>query len=85
MAVAKWLGTSLGWAFGGPIGALIGFAGPRVIKQTIGQDLPPGFQSSDFQKEHGFVDLIVNRKELKELLKKILNFFVEEKLEPNEK
>ena len=57
-------------------GALIGFAGPRVIKQTIGQDLPPGFQRSQFQLEHGFVDLIVNRKEMRSTLEKVLNFFV---------
>jgi acetyl-CoA carboxylase carboxyl transferase subunit beta len=56
-------------------GALIGFAGPRVIKQTIGQDLPEGFQRAQFQLEHGFVDLIVNRKELKDTLIKILSFF----------
>jgi len=58
-------------------GALIGFAGPRVIKQTIGQDLPPGFQSSNFQMEHGFVDLIVKRTQMRETLSKILQFFVE--------
>lgn len=58
-------------------GALIGFAGPRVIKQTIGQDLPEGFQRSKFQLEHGFVDLVVNRKEMKETLGKILTFFVD--------
>jgi len=57
-------------------GALIGFAGPRVIKQTIGQDLPDGFQRAQFQLEHGFVDMIVNRKEMKETLVKILTFFV---------
>ncbi len=45
--------------------ALIGFAGPRVIKQTIGQDLPAGFQRSEFLLEHGFVDAIVHRHELK--------------------
>ena len=45
--------------------ALIGFAGPRVIKQTIGKDLPEGFQKSEFLLEHGFVDMIVHRKELK--------------------
>ncbi|TLY33302.1 MAG: acetyl-CoA carboxylase carboxyltransferase subunit beta [Ignavibacteria bacterium] len=43
-------------------GALIGFAGPRVIKQTIGKDLPEGFQRSEFQLEHGFVDAVVHRK-----------------------
>ena len=60
-------------------GALIGFAGPRVIKQTIGQDLPEGFQRSKFQMEHGFVDIIVNRKEMKETLIKILTFFTDKK------
>lgn len=58
-------------------GALIGFAGPRVIKQTIGQELPEGFQRSKFQLEHGFVDLVVNRKEMKVTLEKILTFFVD--------
>lgn len=57
-------------------GALIGFAGPRVIKQTIGQDLPEGFQRSEFLLEHGFLDAIVHRKELKETLKRLLTFFV---------
>jgi acetyl-CoA carboxylase carboxyl transferase subunit beta len=57
-------------------GALIGFAGPRVIKQTIGQDLPPGFQRSQFQLEHGFVDLIVHRKELRHTLERLLKFFM---------
>ena len=46
-------------------GALIGFAGPRVIKETIKKDLPPGFQRSEFLLEHGFLDLIIDRKELK--------------------
>jgi acetyl-CoA carboxylase carboxyl transferase subunit beta len=45
--------------------ALIGFAGPRVVKETIGKDLPQGFQSSEFVLEHGFLDYIVGRKELK--------------------
>lgn len=48
--------------------ALIGFAGPRVIKETIGKDLPEGFQRSEFLLEHGFLDFIVNRAELKEKL-----------------
>ncbi|MBN2415945.1 acetyl-CoA carboxylase carboxyltransferase subunit beta [bacterium] len=56
-------------------GALIGFAGPRVIKQTIGQDLPDGFQRAAFQLEHGFVDMIVNRKEMKSKLMTLLRFF----------
>ncbi|MGA9408099.1 MAG: acetyl-CoA carboxylase, carboxyltransferase subunit beta [Bacteroidota bacterium] len=53
-------------------GALIGFAGPRVIKQTIGKDLPPGFQKAEFVQEKGFIDLVVNRKELRETLSKLL-------------
>ncbi len=55
-------------------GALIGFAGQRVIKQTIGQDLPEGFQRAKFQLEHGFVDAIVNRKNMRDTLIKILSF-----------
>ena len=47
-------------------GALIGFAGPRVIKETIKRDLPDGFQRSEFQLEHGFIDKIVERKNLKQ-------------------
>ncbi len=53
--------------------ALIGFAGPRVIKQTIGKDLPEGFQRSEFLLEHGFVDFIVHRKEMKQKLSKLLS------------
>ena len=49
-------------------GALIGFAGPRVIKETIGKDLPKGFQSAEFVLEHGFLDFIVDRRELKQRL-----------------
>jgi acetyl-CoA carboxylase beta subunit len=55
-------------------GALIGFAGPRVIKQTIGQDLPPGFQRSEFVQDHGFIDTIVHRHELKNRISKILDY-----------
>jgi acetyl-CoA carboxylase carboxyl transferase subunit beta len=55
-------------------GALIGFAGPRVIKQTIGQDLPPGFQRSKFQLDHGFVDVVVSRKELRSTIERVLRF-----------
>jgi acetyl-CoA carboxylase carboxyl transferase subunit beta len=54
-------------------GALIGFAGPRVIKETIKRDLPPGFQRSEFLLEHGFLDFIVDRKILKEKLATVLN------------
>jgi acetyl-CoA carboxylase carboxyl transferase subunit beta len=45
--------------------ALIGFAGPRVVKETIGKDLPDGFQTSEFVLEHGFLDFIVERKNMK--------------------
>ncbi|MCI8888416.1 MAG: acetyl-CoA carboxylase carboxyltransferase subunit beta [Hungatella sp.] len=55
-------------------GALIGFAGPRVIQQTIGQKLPEGFQRAEFLMEHGFVDRIVARKDMKETLGQILKF-----------
>ena len=55
--------------------ALIGFAGPRVVKETIGKDLPEGFQSSEFVLEHGFLDYIVNRKELKGVLSQSLRWF----------
>lgn len=60
-------------------GALIGFAGPRVIKKTIGEDLPEGFQRSQFQLEHGFVDMIVHRKEMRQTLYKLISFFKGEK------
>lgn len=52
--------------------ALIGFAGPRVIEQTIGEKLPKGFQKSEFQEEHGFVDMIVERKNIKSVINRIL-------------
>jgi acetyl-CoA carboxylase carboxyl transferase subunit beta len=54
--------------------ALIGFAGPRVIRQATGKDLPAGFQRSEFLQEHGFVDLVVNRKDLKEKLYYLIKF-----------
>ena len=54
-------------------GALIGFAGPRVIEQTMRQGLPKGFQRSEFLLKHGFVDMIVHRKDLPQTLSKILN------------
>ena len=54
-------------------GALIGFAGPRVVKETIGKDLPEGFQTSEFLLEHGFLDFIVERKNLKNRLSQYLN------------
>ena len=56
-------------------GALIGFAGPRVVKETIGKELPEGFQTSEFLLEHGFLDYIVKRNELKNTIAKSLHFF----------
>jgi acetyl-CoA carboxylase carboxyl transferase subunit beta len=60
-------------------GALIGFAGPRVIRETIKRDLPEGFQSSEFLLEKGFVDFIVNRKDLKDTISDLLAFFERKK------
>ncbi|MFY0255770.1 acetyl-CoA carboxylase, carboxyltransferase subunit beta [Chitinophaga sp. 30R24] len=56
-------------------GALIGFAGPRIIKETIKKDLPAGFQSAEFLLEHGFLDFIMDRKELKTKLGSLLTLF----------
>lgn len=53
--------------------AMIGFAGPRVIEQTIKQELPEGFQTAEFLLEHGFIDKIVERKDLKNILYKIIS------------
>jgi len=58
-------------------GALIGFAGPRVIRETVAQELPPGFQKSEFLLEHGFLDRIVPRSELKTTLSRILKIFAD--------
>jgi acetyl-CoA carboxylase carboxyl transferase subunit beta len=55
-------------------GALIGFAGPRVIEQTIRQKLPPGFQRSEFLLEHGMLDAVVPRKQLKPYIARALEF-----------
>ena len=60
--------------------ALIGFAGPRVIKETIKKDLPEGFQTSEFLLEHGFLDFIVNRDKLKQTLSSLLEMFQIEKI-----
>lgn len=73
-------GTTASFAMLGDIiiaepGALIGFAGPRVIKQTIGKDLPEGFQRAEFLIEKGFIDRICERSELKKLITGLLNFF----------
>ena len=60
-------------------GALIGFTGPRVIQQTIGQELPEGFQRSEFLLKHGQIDIICKRQDLKKTVVQILNFFNEKK------
>jgi acetyl-CoA carboxylase carboxyl transferase subunit beta len=57
-------------------GALIGFAGPRVIEQTIRQKLPEGFQRSEFLLDHGFLDAVVPRKDLKAYIANALDFLV---------
>jgi len=56
-------------------GALIAFAGPRVVKETIGKDLPEGFQTSEFLLEHGFLDFIVDRRDLKTKLEMLIKMF----------
>ncbi|MCB0430224.1 MAG: acetyl-CoA carboxylase carboxyltransferase subunit beta [Flavobacteriales bacterium] len=56
-------------------GALIGFAGPRVVKETIGKDLPEGFQTAEFVLEHGFLDSIVDRRELKSKISLMIRHF----------
>ncbi|SZD73491.1 Acetyl-coenzyme A carboxylase carboxyl transferase subunit beta [Candidatus Ornithobacterium hominis] len=58
-------------------GALIGFAGPRVIRETIGQDLPEGFQTSEFLLEKGFIDVIVHRSSLKMRLSQLIDLLME--------
>jgi acetyl-CoA carboxylase carboxyl transferase subunit beta len=57
-------------------GALIGFAGPRVVKETIGRDLPDGFQTSEFLLEHGFLDYIIDRTEIREKLGMSITLFM---------
>jgi acetyl-CoA carboxylase carboxyl transferase subunit beta len=73
-------GTTASYAMLGDIniaepGALIAFAGPRVVRETIGRDLPPDFQTAEFVLEHGFLDFIVNRKDLKSKLAKVIELF----------
>lgn len=63
-------------------GALIGFAGPRVVKETIGKDLPEGFQTSEFVLEHGFLDLIIERQDLKQRLSDILRMLLKQDCTP---
>ncbi len=62
--------------------ALIGFAGPRVIKETIKRDLPEGFQTSEFLLEHGFLDFIINRKDLRQRLSALLTLFEKGRNQP---
>jgi acetyl-CoA carboxylase carboxyl transferase subunit beta len=56
-------------------GALIGFTGPRVIQQTIKIELPEGFQRAEFLLEHGFIDMIVHRKDLRSELGRLIDYF----------
>jgi acetyl-CoA carboxylase carboxyl transferase subunit beta len=70
-------GVSASYAMQGDVilaepGAVVGFAGPRVIKQTIGQDLPPGFQTAEFLLEHGMIDAVVPRSELRDTTAQLL-------------
>ena len=72
-------GVSASFAFLGDViiaepGAIIGFAGPRVIKQTIGADLPQGFQTAEFLLEHGLIDMVVERKSLKKTLADLMRY-----------
>jgi acetyl-CoA carboxylase carboxyl transferase subunit beta len=55
--------------------AMIGFAGPRVIKETTHQDLPKGFQTAEFLEEHGLVDMIVHRKKMRDTISQLLGYF----------
>jgi len=63
--------------------ALIGFAGPRVIEQTIRQKLPKGFQRSEFLLEHGMLDMIVDRREMRDTIIRLLSFMMNEKIKAN--
>jgi acetyl-CoA carboxylase carboxyl transferase subunit beta len=81
-------GVSASYAMQGDVniaepGAVIGFAGPRVIKQTIGQDLPEGFQTSEFLLEHGMVDLVVPRLELPVVIGRLLRMMLRREPSPN--
>lgn len=74
-------GVSASFAFIGDVviaepGALIGFAGPRVIEQTVRQTLPKGFQRAEFLLEHGAIDLIVDRREMRERLANLCNLLL---------
>jgi acetyl-CoA carboxylase carboxyl transferase subunit beta len=67
--------ASLGDVIVAEPGALVGFAGARVIRQTIGEDLPPGFQRAEFVQEKGFIDRIIHRKQMRESVGQLLEFF----------
>jgi acetyl-CoA carboxylase carboxyl transferase subunit beta len=67
--------ASLGDVIVAEPGALIGFAGPRVIQDTIREELPPGFQRADFVLEHGFVDVVSHRKDMRDTLASLVEFF----------
>jgi acetyl-CoA carboxylase carboxyl transferase subunit beta len=54
---------------------MIGFAGPRVIKETTHQDLPKGFQTAEFLEEHGLIDMIVDRRKMRETISHLLSYF----------
>jgi acetyl-CoA carboxylase carboxyl transferase subunit beta len=74
-------GVSASYAMQGDVniaepGAVIGFAGPRVIKQTIGQDLPDGFQTAEFLLEHGMVDLVIPRLDLPSVIGRLLRMML---------
>ncbi len=71
--------ASLGDVIVAEPGALIGFAGPRVIQQTIKQDLPDGFQRAEFLLDHGMIDMVVHRKELKNAVVKVIDFFTDDR------
>ena len=83
-------GTTASYAMLGDInisepGALIGFAGPRVVKEATGKDLPEGFQTSEFVKEHGFLDFIVHRKDLKKKINLYLDLILNREIREIEK
>jgi acetyl-CoA carboxylase carboxyl transferase subunit beta len=82
-------GTTASFAMLGDIniaepGALIGFAGPRVVKDTTGQDLPDGFQTSEFLLEHGFLDFITHRKHLKQKINQYLDLVLNQPMRREE-
>jgi acetyl-CoA carboxylase carboxyl transferase subunit beta len=63
-------------------GALIGFAGPRVVRDTTGKELPDGFQTAEFVMEHGFLDFITQRKELKNKVNQYIDLILNQPLRP---